>query len=110
MVVGGGVTEDSVCLLQYYVNDELVYRGECHNVYIRVKVVKVAGDGYYKVVVGGYAIDAFDVTHLSKQPDKLFHLGRTIALNTGCNFFDFDDMSARHTIKCRCSATQSHDQ
>jgi len=91
-----------VCI-QYYVNDDLVYRGHCHNVYIRVKVVKVAGKRYYKVIIGGYGIDAFDVTHLSKQPDKLFHLGRTIALNTGCNFFDFDDLSARHTIRHRCS-------
>jgi len=89
--------------VQYYVNDDLVYRGDCHNVYIRISVVSVAGKGYYKVVVGGYGIDTFDVTRLSQQSDKLFHLGRTIALNTGCNFFDFDDMSARHTIRHRCS-------
>jgi len=66
-------------------------------------VVKVAGDGFYKVVLGGYGMDTIDVTHLSKQADKLFHLGRTIALNTGCNFFDFYDLSARHTIRHRCS-------
>ena len=89
--------------VQYYVNDDLVYQGHCHNVYVRIKVVRVAGDGYYKVVIGGYGIDAFDVTHLSKRAEKLFHLGRTIALNTGLNFFDFDDLSARHTIRERCA-------
>lgn len=88
--------------VQYYVKDDLVYRGHCHNVYIRLKVLKVAGEAYYKVVIGGYGIDAFDVTHLSEQPDKLFHLGRTIALNTRCNFFDYDDISTRHTIRHRC--------
>jgi len=89
--------------VQYYVNDDLIYRGHCHNVYVRITVVKVAGDGYYKVVIGAYGIDALDVTHLSKHADKLFHLGRTIALNTGCNFFDFDDVSSRHTTRHRCS-------
>ena len=83
-------------------NDDLVYRGHCRNVYVRIKVVKVAGDPYYRVVIGGYGIDMIDVTHLSKHADKLFHLGRTIALNVGCNFFDFDDLSARHTITDRC--------
>lgn len=92
-----------VDVTQYYVNDDLVYRGHIHNMYIRIKVVKVDGMGYYKVVIGGYGMDTIDVTHLSKQPDKLFHLGRTIALNIGCNFFDYDDMSARHTIKHRCT-------
>jgi len=91
--------------VQYYVNDELVYRGHCHNIYIRIKAIKVAGEGYYKVIICGYGIEAFDVTHLSKQADKLFHLGRTIALNTGCNFFDYDDMSVRHTIVHRCSCS-----
>jgi len=80
-----------------------MYRGHCHNVYVRVTVVKVAGEGYYKVVLGGYGIDTYDVTHLSKQAEKLFHLGRTIALNTGLNFFDFDDMSTRHMIRHRCA-------
>jgi len=88
---------------QYYMNDDLLYRGHCHNVYVRINVSKVAGEGHYKVVVGGYGIDSYDVTHLSRQSDKLFHLGRTIALNTGCNFFDFDDMSSRHTINHRCA-------
>jgi len=89
--------------MQYYINDNLIYRGHCHNVYIRIDVSKVSGDGYYKVVIGGYGIDTYNVTYLSKNSEKLFHLGRTIALNSGCNFFDFDDMSARHTIAHRCS-------
>jgi len=93
-----------VCIrVQYYVNDTLMYKGDCHNIYVRIKVMKVAETGYYKVIIGGYGIDMIDVTHMSKQPEKLFHLGRTIALNTGLNFFDFDNVSTRHTIRHRCS-------
>jgi Domain of unknown function (DUF4579) len=54
------------------------------------------------MIVHGYGTDSYDVTLLSKYPDKLFHLGRTIALNVGINFFDFNDISARHTIQHRC--------
>ena len=96
---------DTVFLLRtkYYADNKLIYRGLMHNIYVRVKVLRMSGNSYYSLVVDGYKLDvAYHVTRMpSSRPDKFTRLGRRLAANLGINFFDYEDSSTHHIVRHR---------
>lgn len=99
------VYDGNALIYEYYVGDELVYQGHCHNLYIRVK--NETGDTeeshLYSLVVNGYALREYPITRHSRRREKLYRMGRRLAFNLNLNFFDSADKSTNHVIRHYCS-------
>ena len=97
------VLDSNTNMYEFYRGDTLIYQGDYHNIYIRLKGIKSgAGSIYYSVVLNGYNIDEESITMSGTSRKKLGKLGKRLALRLGVNYFDADDTSKHHVILHKC--------
>ncbi len=90
-------------MYEFYKGEDLIYTGNYHNVYIRLKGQKSGtGDTYFNVVLDGFLMDEESISSSTLHHKKLGRLGRRLAQNLNLNFFDYTDKSRHHIIRHRC--------
>lgn len=88
---------------EYYRGEKIIYRGHLHNVFVRLKSTEAAeGEIYFKVILGGYLVDEFDVTNYSDKSDGLKILAKQLAKNLNINYIDHKDISRHHVVRHLC--------
>ncbi|CAD5121306.1 unnamed protein product [Dimorphilus gyrociliatus] len=88
---------------EYYKGESLIYRGHLHNVFVRLKGVEAAaGEFYFKVTLGGFLVEEYDITNYSDKCDQLKVLARQLSKNLDLNFIDYKNVSRQHIIRHLC--------
>uniref|UniRef100_H2YC54 Uncharacterized protein n=1 Tax=Ciona savignyi TaxID=51511 RepID=H2YC54_CIOSA len=84
----------------FYVGGRLVYEGEIHNIYFRLRSqCSSNGSTYYRLVLNGFHVEEQELSSMTTNKAALELLAKRIAFKTNVNYFDSDDVSISHIVR-----------
>ncbi|XP_062986023.1 cation channel sperm-associated auxiliary subunit TMEM249 [Elgaria multicarinata webbii] len=87
-------------IYQFYIKGILWEEGPLHQIYVRLVAQRDAyGKLFYSLIINGYRLEVLTLAELSEKYELIEALGHRIARNLSLNYFDYEDVSARHIIR-----------
>ncbi|XP_078488994.1 cation channel sperm-associated auxiliary subunit TMEM249-like [Ciona intestinalis] len=84
----------------FYVGGKLVYKGDIHNIYFRLRSqCSSNGSTYYRLVLNGYHVEEYEITSMTTNKPVLEQLAKRLAFRLNINYFDSEDVSIGHIVR-----------